>query len=243
VFILLSRIKFYSLDKLKLLTNIRGDKLKVLAIIEKDGIIAYLVTIVSAIIFNMLGFVVINTVIIIILKILYFIILICAIVSFYKSKRKNIISIVLFFLPIILLFTGIPLKLVTMILLLPLFFFKGIKPVIRAIGILVYVLLIPIGIFGLSLGGFGANSIIDQQYSPNGIYRAVTMDSDQGALGGDTFVNLDEMYFGIIKKNIKTLYHGHWGEKPRVIWVDNNNVKIDEKNMNIHTSKTWETKN
>lgn len=211
--------------------------------IEKGGIIAYLVTIVIAILFTLLGLELINTIISIIFEILYFIILTCAIVSFYRSKKKNVISIILFFLPIFLLFTGIPFKVVTMILVLPLFFLKGLKPVIRAIGILTYVLLIPVGILGICLGNFGANTVIDQQYSPNGIHRTITIDSDQGALGGDTVIILERMYFGIAKKNIKTLYHGYWGEKPNVIWVDNNTVKINEIDMNIDTSKTWENKN
>lgn len=211
--------------------------------IEKSGIIAYLVIIVIAILFNLLGLVLINTIISIILKILYFIILTFAIVSFYRSKKKNVISIILFFLPIFLLLTGIPFKVVTMILVLPLFFLKGLKPAVRTIGILIYVLLIPIGILGICLGNFGANTVIDQQYSPNVIHRTITIDSDQGALGGDTLVILERIYLGIAKKNIKTLYHGHWGEKPKVIWIDNNTVKINEIDINIDTSKTWENKN
>lgn len=43
---------------------------------------------------------------------------------------RFISSIWLLFLPIILLFTGIPFKVVTMVLVLPLFFLKGLKPVI-----------------------------------------------------------------------------------------------------------------
>jgi len=223
--------------------DIRSGILRVMSCVEKSGIIAYLVTIIIAILFNQLGLELINTMISTILEILYFIILTCAVFSFYRSKKKNIISIFLFFLPIFLLFTGIPFKVVTMILVLPLFFLKGLTPVIRAIGILIYVLLIPVGILGICLGDFGANTVIDQQYSPNGIHRTITIDSDQGALGGDTIVKLERMYFGIAKKNIKILYHGHWGENPNVIWVDNNTVKINEIDMNIDTSKTWENKN
>lgn len=39
-----------------------------------------------------------------------------------------------------------------------------------------------------------------------------------------------------------TLYHDNWGEKPEIKWVDNNIVNIDGKDMNIHTSSTWENK-
>lgn len=99
------------------------------------------------------------------------------------------------------------------------------------------------GIIGLCIGKFGANTIVGQQNSPNDIYRVVVIDSDQGALGGDTYIKLEAIYFGIIKRDIKTLYHGRWGEKPKVIWVDNNIVNIDGRDMNIHTSKIWDTKN
>jgi hypothetical protein len=158
----------------------------------------------------------------------------CGIVSFYKCKNKNTIAKILFFLPIFLLFTGIHFKVVTMILVLPLFLLKGLKPVVRAVGILIYVLLIPIGILGICLSYFRTNKIIDKQYSPNGIYRTTTIDSDQGALGGDTFVVLEKIYFGSIKRNIKTLYEGDWGEKPEVIWVDDNNVKINGTDIAIN---------
>lgn len=75
------------------------------------------------------------------------------------------------------------------------------------------------------------------------MYRVVTIDSDQGALGGDTYIELEEIYFGIMKRDVKNLYHGRWGEKPLVRWVDNNIINIDGRDMNIHTSKTWENKN
>lgn len=220
----------------------RGDLLKVMTFIDRSGIIAYIVTIVSAIIFNMLGFVIINTIISNIFKVLYFIILMCAILSFYESKKKNTKSLIFIFLPIFLLFTGIPFKVVTMVIVCPLFLFKDIKEMRRAIGISIYLIFIAFGIFGLCIGKFGANTIIEQQYSPNKMYSVVTIDSDQGGLGGDTYVKLEGIYFGIIKRDIKTLYHGHWGEKPKVIWVNNNTINIDGVDMNIHTSKTWENK-
>ncbi|WML33472.1 DUF5412 family protein [Clostridium sp. OS1-26] len=129
-----------------------------------------------------------------------------------------------------------------MVVVFPLFFFKGIKEGKRAIGILIYSICITFGVFGLLIGEFGCNTVISQQYSPDKIYKAITIDSDQGALGGDTYVDLERVYFGIIKKDIKTLYHGQWGEKPKVIWVDNNIVNINGRDINIHTSETWQNK-
>lgn len=190
----------------------------------------------------MTGFQIINTIISNVLKVLYFISLICAILSFYKSKDKNNKLLLFIFLPILLLFTGIPFKVITMVVVFPLFFFKGIKEGKRAIGILIYSICITFGVFGLLIGEFGCNTVISQQYSPDKIYKAITIDSDQGALGGDTYVDLERVYFGIIKKDIKTLYHGQWGEKPKVIWVDNNIVNINGRDINIHTSETWQNK-
>ncbi|MDP4144112.1 MAG: DUF5412 family protein [Bacillota bacterium] len=216
--------------------------MKNINLIEKSGVVIYFAFIIIAIIFNMLDLVFINSTIIIILKFLYFIILACAIISFYKSKKKNIISIILFFLPILLAFSGIPFKVITMILILPLFFLKGLIPVTRTIGILIYALLIPVGLLGIFID-FETNTVIDRQYSPNGIYCAVTIDSNQGALGGDTYIELERIYYGILKKDIKTLYQGNWGEKPTVIWFNKNTVNINGRDMNIYTSKEWITKN
>ena len=209
---------------------------------DRNGMITYIVIIVSAIIFNILGFAIINIIISNVFKVLYFIILIWTIFSFYKSKKKNAELLIFTFLPFFLLFTGIPFKVFTMVIVGPLFFFNDIKQVIRVIGILIYLIFIIVGTIGLCLGPFGAYIIIDQQVSPNNRYRVVTIDSDIGALGGDTYIKSEEIYIGVIKRDMKTLYHGRWGEKPKVIWVDNNIVNIDGKDMNIRTSEPWETK-
>lgn len=216
--------------------------MKVISFINKIGIIIYIATIILAIMFNMLGFGIIKPIVSNIFKVVYILILICAILSFYNSKKKNTASIIFICLPILLLFTSIPLKIVTMIIIFPAFLFKGIKLAIRTIGIFLYLVFIAFGLLGLCIGDFGANTIINQKYSSNEKYRAVIIDSDQGALGGDTYVYLEEIYFGIIKRDVKTLYHGQWGEKPNVIWVNNNIVNIDGRNMNIHVCRTWENK-
>lgn len=194
------------------------------------------------IIFNMSGFEIINIVVSNVFKVLYFIVLICAILSFYKSDNKNKQLLLFIFLPIFLLFTGIRFKVITMIIVFPLFFFRGIKEVRRVIGILLYLTFITFGVLGLLIGNLGGNKVIDQQYSPDKMYKAVTIDSDQGALGGDTYVKLEGIYFEIFKRNIKTLYHGHWGEKPKVIWVNNDIININGRDMNIYTSEKWENK-
>lgn len=213
-----------------------------MSFIDRFGLIAYIVIIISAIIFNLSGFTIINAIISNVFKVLYFIILVCAITSFYRSKEKNVKAVVFILLPGFLFFTGIHFKVITMIILCSIFLFKNIKPVIRVIGISIYLVFILIGTLGWIIGDFGGNTVIDQKYSPNGVYKVVTIDSDQGGLGGDTYIQLEGMYSGILKKHIKTLYHGHWGEKPKITWVDNNIVNIDGRDINIHVDKTWENK-
>ena len=219
--------------------------MKVNAFITKSGVIAYMAMIVLAIIFNMLGFAVINTAVSNTFKALYFILLIGAITSFYKSEKKNANALMLIFLPILLLFSGIPFKVATMVMICPLFFFKDITPLRKAAGIILYSIFITIGILGLLFGDliqFGLNTIIDQQYSPNKAYRTVTVDNDQGALGGNTYVDLEKIYFGIVKRPLKTLYYGRWGEKPKVLWLDENIVSIKGREMDIRTSEAWDTR-
>lgn len=216
--------------------------------IERTGLVVYIVMIISVAVFNTMGYIVIDNSIINILKVLYFVILAYAVLSFYISKRKNTMSILLMCIPNLLLFTAIldeaiPYKVITMIIIFPLFLLKGIDKVRKIIGISIYSAFIAIGILGLSVdyfsGGFGEYTILSQQYSPNGMYRIVVSNSDQGALGGDTSVDLEGIYYGIIKKNIKTLYDGEWDVKPTVRWVDNNTVNINGRDMNIFTSKMW----
>jgi len=242
------------------------DLLNVMTFVNRYGIISYIVTVVLAIIFNMTGLEIMNITVSNVLNILYFIVLICAILSFYKSKNRNNQSLLFISLPIFLLFTGINFKvistidvvfplfffllftainlkvIITMGVVFPLFFFEGINQARRIIGILIYLIFIILGILGLSIGKFGSVTVIDQQYSPDKIHKLVTIDSDMGALGGDTYIKLEGIYFEIFKSDIKTLYHGHVGEKPKVIWINNDIININGRDMNIHTSATWENK-
>lgn len=222
--------------------------MSVKAFITKGGVITYIIIITLAIIFNMLGFAIINTTVSNVFKVLYFILLIGAIMSFYKSEKKNANALMLIFLPTLLLFSGIPFKVVTLVMVCPLFFFKDINPLRKAAGIILCSIFITIGILVLLIikfgyfGKFSFNAIIDQQYSPNKAYRTVTVDNDQGALGGNTLVNLEKIYFGAVKRPVKTLYYGRWGEKPKVIWLDKNIVSIRGREMDIRTSEAWDTR-
>lgn len=81
-------------------------------------------------------------------------------------------------------------------------------------------MILPIGFFSFIIfifGNIGQNTVVQSVESPNGAYRAELVDSDQGALGGDTLVDVYEnkgintLVFKISKKP-QRVYQGEWGE-------------------------------
>lgn len=90
------------------------------------------------------------------------------------------------------------------------------------------------GFMSLTFGNIGHNTVVQTIESPNGTYYAQVIDSDQGALGGDTIVNvcktsrLNAIVFKIEKKP-KTIYRGEWGEfkTMQIHWEDENCLVID----------------
>lgn len=81
-------------------------------------------------------------------------------------------------------------------------------------------LAIPVGIilfFALIFGSFGKNTVVKTVRSPSGEYYAQVIDSDQGALGGDTLVEVYEKCLVDnslirIQKEPRRIYSGEWGE-------------------------------
>ena len=65
---------------------------------------------------------------------------------------------------------------------------------------------------------FGENKVVRSVASPNDKYIAEIISIDQGALGGDTVVNITRQHrdinflIGKLKKDPKRIYHGRWGE-------------------------------
>lgn len=81
-------------------------------------------------------------------------------------------------------------------------------------------MVVPIGclcFIALTFGGIGQNTVVQTIESPSGRYYAEVMDSDQGALGGDTFVDVyqqggvNTILFKAQKKP-QRVYAGDWGE-------------------------------
>ncbi len=80
---------------------------------------------------------------------------------------------------------------------------------------------------------FSKNTVVETVVSPDGTYYAQVTDSDQGALGGDTIVEVYENgYFnGLvfkIQKEPQTAYFGNWGEYHgmELYWENNEQLYI-----------------
>ena len=77
-----------------------------------------------------------------------------------------------------------------------------------------YLLLVPIAAFGFSIG---ETTIVETVHSPHRVYRAELLDVNQGALGGDTVVEVyDEgrvydFSFVQLRKRPQRVYMGSWG--------------------------------
>ena len=83
----------------------------------------------------------------------------------------------------------------------------------------------------------GQNTVVQSAESPNGAYRAELIDSDQGALGGDTLVEVhylhDEVdaFIFLFRRTPNRVYRGDWGEfeNIKISWKSDNELKINNK--------------
>lgn len=91
-------------------------------------------------------------------------------------------------------------------------------------------LILPVGFFSFIasiLGNFGQDTVVKTVESPSGEYYAQVIDSDQGALGGDTHVDVyKKSGIGLIlfkiEKKPQRVYFGDWGEfiDMQIYWKD-----------------------
>ena len=104
-------------------------------------------------------------------------------------------------------------------------------------------MILPIGFFSfisLLFGNIGQNAVVQTVESPSGKYYAQVIDSDQGALGGDTIVQVrhkeefNALLFKITKKP-QRVYLGDWGEFEtlKIYWVDDKHITINGKTYEI----------
>lgn len=94
--------------------------------------------------------------------------------------------------------------------------------------------------FALLFGSIGQNTVVKTVESPGGTYYALVIDSDQGALGGDTIVNVcpKESFTTLIftvKKKPQTVYTGPWGAYKNmwIYWKDSSCLVINDTEYDI----------
>lgn len=105
------------------------------------------------------------------------------------------------------------------------------------------VLSVPVLVTSLAVavfGNFNVNTVVDKIYSPNKTYYAEIVDSDQGALGGDTIVYVHknsklDLFVLTISKTPKRIYIGEWKEYETMSaeWNNENCLMIDSTEYNI----------
>lgn len=104
-----------------------------------------------------------------------------------------------------------------------------------------------VGIFESVFVGekFGKTSVVKQVPSPNQNYVAEVVDVDQGALGGDTLVNIKgtgkeiPVLLGKLVPGEENVYEGEWGEFETMViqWKDNHTLLIDGKEYTVNLGK------
>lgn len=103
--------------------------------------------------------------------------------------------------------------------------------------ILSALMIVPIAFFcfiALIFGNFGQTTVVQTIESPNGKYVAKVIDSDQGALGGDTLVDVYQKgglktFLFEIEKKPQMVYFGDWGEfeNMEIYWKNDNCLVIN----------------
>lgn len=108
----------------------------------------------------------------------------------------------------------------------------------KAVALVISLLVaVPIGFFSFLLLMFSglepARTTIEEIPSPEGTYRASIIDSDQGALGGDTLVVVSknegaaDLYFFAFETASQTVYVGEWLEYERMhVYWKNDEVLV-----------------
>ncbi len=107
---------------------------------------------------------------------------------------------------------------------------------------LMFVVIALVSFVTVFFGNFAVNTVVETIESPSGEYYAEVVDSDQGALGGNTVVYVKKTYcvnLPIIKieKTPERVYLGEWGEYETmdIKWADDKTLLIDTTEYNIST--------
>lgn len=107
---------------------------------------------------------------------------------------------------------------------------------------LLFVFLVIISFAGMIASNFGSNTVVKTVDSPNGEYYAEIVDSDEGALGGNTVVYVKKskplnLLLLIIEKSPERVYIGEWGEYKtmEIKWKDESTLLINSTEYKINT--------
>ncbi len=102
------------------------------------------------------------------------------------------------------------------------------------------VLIIMVSILFVGFGNFGQNTVVDRIYSPEKTFYAEIIDSDQGALGGSTVVDVYKnirlnLLVLTISKTPKRVYMGEWREyeSMQAEWKNESCLLINSEEFNI----------
>lgn len=104
-----------------------------------------------------------------------------------------------------------------------------IKPIILSLSVILLLMILPLILF-FSIFFPSPNTVVKTVYSPSTRRYAEVINSDQGALGGDTLVDVyvaDNPFFKISKR----VYEGRYGEWGNMIiyWKDKHTLVINSK--------------
>lgn len=110
---------------------------------------------------------------------------------------------------------------------------KGILIAIAACGLAIFLVLNAGNIcFLIMMANMGSKTVVQTLPSPEGGYEARVIDVDQGALGGDTVVEVQKV--GSLTK-AKQIYIGEWGEfkTMEIYWKSEHILVINGKEYEV----------
>ncbi|MBP3284181.1 MAG: hypothetical protein J6M02_01635 [Clostridia bacterium] len=113
--------------------------------------------------------------------------------------------------------------------------------IVTTFSCLVFNLLVFVACLSIFIGSFGCNTVVQTVASPQNRYVAKVIDSDQGALGGNTWVDIYEnkslnLLFCRFTKTPVRVYRGKWGEfqDMKISWNDEETIMINGKPYSVY---------
>lgn len=101
------------------------------------------------------------------------------------------------------------------------------------------ILYLPFAVFFETIGGFGLQTVLVSEASPHGTFIAEVIDDNQGALGGNTILNVwrcgGSFSVGSFRflKDYRNLHTGVWGEYRSFSWEDDTHLVLNGKRYRV----------